>query len=119
MNLDPVVGSGVYLSDMKWMNRLRRRSPGASAVAAEQSCRTGCAPRNNRLLKLGIIGTVITALCCFTPVLVVLFGVLGLAGLVGYLDYVLFPLLAVFLLLLVAGAVRFSSRPTSASNMDN
>ena len=29
-----------------------------------------------------------TALCCFTPFLVVLFGILGIAGLVGYLDYV-------------------------------
>ncbi len=74
----------------------------------DESCQTGCAPRTNRLLKVGIIGTVITALCCFTPVLVVLFGVLGLGGLVGYLDYVLFPLLGVFILPVVVGAVRFS-----------
>lgn len=51
------------------------------------------------LLKAGIIGTVITAICCFTSLLVVLFGVLGLAWLVGYLDYVLFPALAVFLVI--------------------
>jgi mercuric ion transport protein len=80
-----------------------------SVVAADESCQTGCAARTNRLLKVGIIGTVITALCCFTPVLVVLFGVLGLAGLVGYLDYVLFPLLGVFILLGVVGAIRFSA----------
>lgn len=49
------------------------------------------------LLKVGVIGSVITAICCFTPLLVVLFGALGLAWLVGYLDYVLFPALAVFL----------------------
>ncbi len=54
---------------------------------------------NNRLLKFGIIGTVVAALCCFTPVLVVLFGVVGLAALVGYLDYVLFPALGLFVLL--------------------
>lgn len=63
---------------------------------------------DNRLLRVGITGTVLTALCCFTPVLVVLFGALGLAALVGYLDYVLFPLLAVFLLLVVVGWYRRS-----------
>ena len=51
---------------------------------------------NDRLLKLGIVGTVLAALCCFTPVLVVLFGVVGLSAVVGYLDYVLLPTLTVF-----------------------
>ena len=114
-SLDPVVGYRVYPLDMRWVTRLRRRTLGTSAVAADESCQTSYAPRTNRLLKLGLVGTVITALCCFTPVLVVLFGVLGLAGIVGYLDYVLFPLLGVFLLLVVVGAVRFSSRSTSAT----
>ena len=84
---------------------------------ADETCQIGCAPRTNRLLKLGIVGTVITALCCFTPALVILFAVFGLAGLVGYLDYALFPLLAVFLLLVVVGAVRVSSRPTAAPHI--
>ncbi len=53
------------------------------------------------LLKVGIIGTVTAALCCFTPVLVVLFGVVGLSALVGYLDYVLFPALGIFILLTI------------------
>lgn len=61
----------------------------------------------NKLFKMGVIGTIITALCCFTPVLVVLFGALGLAALVGYLDLVLFPLLGVFLVLLVVGLFRY------------
>ena len=52
-----------------------------------------------RLLKVGIVGTVIAALCCFTPVLVVLFSVVGLSGIVGYLDYVLLPALGIFILL--------------------
>ena len=54
---------------------------------------------NDRLLKVGIVGTVIAALCCFTPVLVVLFGVVGLSVIVGYLDYVLLPALGIFILL--------------------
>ena len=64
--------------------------------------------KENRLLKIGTIGTVLTALCCFTPALVILFGALGLAAVVGYLDYVLFPLLGVFILLSIAGWYRRS-----------
>ena len=52
---------------------------------------------NNRLLKTGIIGSVIAAICCVTPVLVLLFGVLGLSAAVGWLDFVLLPALAIFL----------------------
>jgi len=48
------------------------------------------------LLRTSIIGTVVVLICCFTPVLVVLFGVVGLSAAVGWLDYVLFPALAVF-----------------------
>lgn len=58
-------------------------------MSAEQSDR--------RLLTTGIIGTAIVALCCFTPVLVVLFGIVGLSAVLGWLDYVLFPALAFFI----------------------
>jgi hypothetical protein len=50
----------------------------------------------NRLLKVGVAGTVIAALCCFTPVLTLLLAAVGLAALTGYLDYVLLPALAIF-----------------------
>ena len=52
--------------------------------------------KNVTLLKTGIIGTVLAVLCCFTPILVILFGAVGLSALVGYLDLVLFPALAIF-----------------------
>ena len=48
------------------------------------------------LLRVSVIGTVLVALCCFTPILVVLLGTLGLAALTGYLDYVLLPALVFF-----------------------
>ncbi len=48
-------------------------------------------------MKTGIIGSIVAALCCFTPVLVLLFGALGLAAIMGYLDYVLMPALIIFL----------------------
>ena len=52
---------------------------------------------DRKLLVCGTTGTVIAALCCFTPILVVFFGALGLSAWVGGLDYVLFPALAFFL----------------------
>jgi len=53
--------------------------------------------KQRALLKTGIIGSLIAALCCLTPVLVVLLGTVGLAAFIGYLDYVLIPALLVFL----------------------
>ncbi len=51
------------------------------------------------LLKTGVIGLVIAAICCFTPVLVWVFGAIGLGALVVYLDLILLPLLGLFLLI--------------------
>ena len=52
---------------------------------------------DRKLLRTGIIGSVIAVLCCFTPILVVAFGVLGVSAWLGWADYVLFPALAFFL----------------------
>lgn len=49
-------------------------------------------PRAERCCKTGMWGTVITALCCLTPLLVFLLGAVGLAFLTPYLDYLLVPL---------------------------
>ena len=51
---------------------------------------------NKTLLKTGVAGSVLAALCCATPILVILFGVLCLSAWVGWLDYVLIPALVVF-----------------------
>lgn len=64
----------------------------------------------NGLLKIGIIGTAIAVLCCFTPALVVLVGVVGLSAIVGYLDLVLFPALGFFILLTVYAVWRKQRR---------
>jgi hypothetical protein len=50
----------------------------------------------NGLLIAGIVGTAVAALCCFTPVLVILLGAVGLSALAGYLDYVLLPAIVIF-----------------------
>jgi len=52
-----------------------------------------------RLLVTGLAGTVIAALCCFSPVLVILLGAVGLSAWLGWLDFVLLPALAFFLAL--------------------
>jgi len=59
-----------------------------------------------RMLWIGAIGSVIAALCCFTPVLVILFGALGVSALLGWADVVLLPVLAGFLALTVVAAIR-------------
>lgn len=53
--------------------------------------------KKDRLLKYGLIGTVIAALCCFTPILVILLGAVGLSAVLGWLDIVLLPALALFI----------------------
>jgi mercuric ion transport protein len=52
---------------------------------------------SNRTLQIGLIGSALAAICCFTPALVILLGAVGLSAAVGYLDIVLLPALAFFL----------------------
>ena len=61
---------------------------------------------DKKLLGAGIAGAVIAALCCFTPILVLLLGAVGLGALTGYLDYVLLPALAFFVGLTVYAVAR-------------
>ncbi len=61
------------------------------------------------LLKTGVIGTVVLALCCFTPLLVGLVGIVGLSAITGYLDYVLLPALGFFILLTLYAVWRRST----------
>lgn len=53
----------------------------------------------NKLLQAGLIGTILTALCCFTTTLVIGLGTVGLAAATAWLDVILLPLLGVFLCL--------------------
>ena len=48
------------------------------------------------MLRFGLIGAAITAICCFTPVLFWALAWFGVAAAAAWLDYVLLPLLAVF-----------------------
>ena len=58
------------------------------------------------ILKTGIAGSVIAAVCCFTPVLVIGLAAVGLSAWLGWIDYVLFPSLALFLAVTAYGLWR-------------
>jgi mercuric ion transport protein len=60
----------------------------------------------NKLICTGGAGSVVAAICCFTPVLVVGLGAVGLSAWLGWIDYVLFPALALFLGITVYGLWR-------------
>jgi mercuric ion transport protein len=44
-----------------------------------------------------------TAVCCFTPILIAVLGLVGLAALTPYLDYLILPALGLFLILIITG----------------
>ena len=67
------------------------------------------------LLTTGIVGTIIAAICCFTPALVVLLGAIGLSAWLGWLDYVLLPALGIFICLTVYAAVRMGRRRSASA----
>jgi len=62
--------------------------------------------KNATILKTGIVGAIVAALCRFTPVLIVLLSALGLSAWLGWLDYVLLPALAAFVGMIAYGLWR-------------
>lgn len=58
------------------------------------------------MLMLGGSGSVLTAICCFTPLLVILLGGLGLSAWLAWADFVLLPMLAAFLTLTAVAVLR-------------
>jgi mercuric ion transport protein len=62
---------------------------------------------NDRTItRAGIVGAVIAAICCFTPILVIALGAVGLSAWLGWLDYVLLPALFLALGLIAYGLWR-------------
>jgi len=64
--------------------------------------------KNNKLLGLGIGGSIIAAICCFTPALVIGLSAAGLVAWTtsGWLDFVLLGSLCVFLAITVYALIR-------------
>ncbi len=66
---------------------------------------------DKKLLKTGLIGSGVMAVCCFTPMLVVTMSAVGLSGLVGWwLDLLLLPALVVFMVMAGYGFYRLRQR---------
>ena len=68
---------------------------------------------DKRLLKTGLAGAAVTAVCCVTPVLVIGLAALGVTS-VLWLDYVLFPTLAIFIGMAIYAFVRLRRSGASA-----
>lgn len=49
--------------------------------------------KESTLLKTGIAGSIVAAICCFTPLLVLAVAGVGLSAIVVWLDYGLFPIM--------------------------
>ncbi len=54
-----------------------------------------------------IAGSILVALCCFTPILVITLGAVGLSAFTPYLDYVLLPALVLMIALAVVSYIRW------------
>jgi len=67
--------------------------------------------RNKHLFRTGIIGTAITAVCCFTPALVILLGTVGLSAALVWLDYILFPALMLFIGITIYALIPRRGKP--------
>lgn len=72
---------------------------------------------DTRLLFVAVGGVIITALCCFTPLLVLLLGAAGLSAWLGWLDYLLLPMLGLFIVLSVYAFHRWRKGCGAAKTM--
>ena len=50
-------------------------------------------------IYVALAGTILIAICCFTPIFVITLGAVGLSAFSPYLDYVLLPALILLIVL--------------------
>ena len=62
--------------------------------------------RDGTLIITGIVGAAVAAVCCATPLLVVVFGAVGLTAWLAKADYVLIPAVILCLVLVAFGLYR-------------
>jgi len=66
--------------------------------------------RDRALIATGIVGAIVAAICCATPLLVILFGAVGLTAWLAGADYVLIPALILCLGLIALGLYQKKHR---------
>lgn len=70
--------------------------------------------RDGALITTGVVGGVLAAICCATPLLAVVFGAVGLTAWLTKADYVLIPSLIICLGLIGVGLYRRRVRQHAA-----
>lgn len=83
-------------------------------IPQEREARSGKI-KDTTILKTGIIGSAVAAICCATPILVITLGTLGLSAWLGWADYVLIPALVLFLAITAHGLWRRRAAACRAS----
>ena len=63
------------------------------------------------LITTGVVGALVAAVCCATPLLAVLFGAVGLTAWLAKADYVVIPALILCLGLIALGLYRRRVHP--------
>lgn len=58
------------------------------------------------LMRTGVVGAVVAAICCFTPTLALLLSAVGLSAWLAWLDFVVLPVLVLSLGLIGWALIR-------------
>jgi mercuric ion transport protein len=66
--------------------------------------------RDRTIVTTGIVGALVAAICCATPLLAVIFGAVGLTAWLAKADYVLIPALILCVGLIAFGLYRRQTR---------
>ncbi len=64
---------------------------------------------SQRFFYFSLTGTIVAAICSFTPLLVWAMALLGLSAYLGWLDIVLLPILGVFAALTIIAFIKWRS----------
>ncbi len=70
-------------------------------------------PPSKKGLYAAIAGTVLIAICCATPILVITLGAIGLSAFTPYLDFVLMPALIILIIVAVISYIRYKKACTN------
>ncbi|MDE3142944.1 MAG: mercury resistance system transport protein MerF [Bacteroidota bacterium] len=62
---------------------------------------------SKKILYAAVAGTVLAALCCATPILVLTMGAIGLGAFTPYLDYVLMSVLIILIIVVWVSYNRY------------
>jgi len=71
---------------------------------------------SKKRMHAAIGGTIIVALCCFTPILVLILGAIGLNAFSPYLDYVLLPALALMIVFTFLSYRKWKRAPAKSDD---